>query len=172
MRLSFAFFTLGGLAIAFGAPSSRNVHHVVHEKRTVEPLDWEMSRRLESHKILPVRIGLKQQNIGRIEDMLLSVSHPDSPDYGKHWSAKQVVDAFAPKEESIRAVLGWLQEFGISSDRPKISANKGWIHLNATTAEVEELLNTEYHVYTHTETGEEQIGIFSVSPWYHSYTDH
>ena len=35
--------------------------------------------------------------------------------------------------------------------------NKGWIHLNASTYEVENLLNTEYHVYTHP-SGDTQIG--------------
>lgn len=87
----------------------------------------------------------------------MAVSHPDSPDYGKHWTLEQVVDTFAPTEETIRKVFDWLQGSGFSSERIKISGNKGWIQVDATVAEVEELLDAEYHVYKHSETGEEQI---------------
>ena len=35
------------------------------------------------------------------------------------------------------------------SDRFRFSLNKGWIYVNASTSKVENLLNTEYHLYTH-----------------------
>ena len=93
----------------------------------------------------------------RLEEMLLEVSHPESPRYAQHYSASEVVDLFAPSKETIEAVSGWLTDSGISRDRLRLSANKGWIYVNATIAEVEELLKTEYHVYTHP-SGDEQIG--------------
>jgi tripeptidyl-peptidase-1 len=109
-----------------------------------------------------MRFGLAQQNMHRLEELLLEVSHPESPKYGQHYSAGEVVDTFAPSRETIEAVTQWLTEAGISRDRLRLSASKGWIQLNATAAEVEELLQTEYHVWTHP-SGDEQISCHSYS---------
>ena len=147
---------LGTLVAA--APSKNGVTHVVHEKRAAQPLDWVQSRRLEAHKVLPMRFGLTQQNMHRLEELLLEVSHPESEKYGQHYTAAQVVDTFAPSEDAIAAVTNWLVESGFSRDRLRLSVNKAWIQVNATTAEVEELLKAEYHVYSHPETGDEQFG--------------
>ncbi|KDR74449.1 hypothetical protein GALMADRAFT_227502 [Galerina marginata CBS 339.88] len=160
MRLAAA-FSLILATLANAVPSPRS-HHVVHERRAVEPLDWNQDRRLEPHRILPMRFGLAQQNMHRLEELLLEVSHPESPKYGQHYSAAEVVETFAPSAASIATVTQWLTESGISRDRLRLSANKGWIHFNATAAEAEELLQTEYHVFTHS-SGEEQIGCHSYS---------
>lgn len=163
MRFPLVVFSLGlgYFSFCISAPSSTiRTNHVIHEKRAVEPqaLDWTISHRPEGHKRLPLRIGLTQQNVQNLEDMLMAISHPDSSEYGKHWTPQQVVDTFAPAEETVRKVVGWLKESGFSTEKIKMSANKGWLQIDASVAEVEELLNTEYHVYKHLETGEEQIG--------------
>ena len=101
-----------------------------------------------------MRFGLTQQNLHKLEEMLVSVSHPESP---KHFTPLEVVDTFAPSEETISAVTNWLVNSGFSRYRLRLSANKGWIHLNASTSEIENLLNTEYHLYTHS-SGDTQLG--------------
>ncbi|THH07970.1 hypothetical protein EW146_g9146 [Bondarzewia mesenterica] len=149
-------------AAALALPSSRTTTTVVHEKRAAEPIGWEKSRRLEPYKVLPLRIGLKQQNIHRLDELLTSISHPDSPSYGQHWSPEEIVDLFAPADHTVSAVKDWLNDAGFSGDRLRHSINKGWIEVNATVAEVEELLNTKYHVYSHP-SGVEQISCHSYS---------
>ena len=141
---------------AFAVPSPRP-DHAVHETRAAEPIHWVKTARLDSDKILPMRFGLAQQNLHRLEEMLMSVSHPDSPRYAQHFTAMEIIDTFAPSEETISAVTNWLVGSGISRDRLRFSTDKGWIHLDASTSEVEDLLNTEYHVYTHP-SGDKQIG--------------
>ncbi|KAG6845624.1 hypothetical protein H0H87_006677 [Tephrocybe sp. NHM501043] len=148
-------------AVSLAAPSPRT-NHVLHEKRAADLIDWIRARRLESHKVLPMRFGLAQRNLHRVEEMLMAVSHPDSATYGKHWTPAQVVDTFAPSKETIDAVVEWLSASGISTDRLRLSASKGWIDVNATVAEVEDLIKAEYHVYSH-ESGYEQIGCESYS---------
>ncbi|CAL1713696.1 unnamed protein product [Somion occarium] len=149
------------IAVTFALPS-RRFNHVIHERRAVEPVDWVRTRKLEADKVLPMRFGLTQQNLHRVEEMLMAVSHPNSVDYGKHLSAVDVVNAFAPSVETIAAVTEWLTEAGLHKDRLRLSASKGWIEVNATTEEVEQLLDTEYHVYTHS-SGVEQISCHSYS---------
>lgn len=100
---------------------------------------------------------LKQKNIDHIEKWLMDVSHPGSSNYGKHWTPQKVADAFAPKKESVDAVRNWLHVAGFSPDRIRLSNSRGWLEMNATTAEVEQLLKAEYHVYSH-EYGAQHIG--------------
>ena len=151
--LAFVAVTLLGVASAVSPRSD----DVVHETRVSEPANWIKAGRLDSNKVLPMRIGLIQQNLHRLEEMLMSVSHPESPRYAQHFTPMEIVDIFAPSEETISAVTNWLVESGFSRDRLRLSPNKGWIHMNASTSEVENLLNTEYHVYTHP-SGDTQIG--------------
>lgn len=146
-------WTLGSLVhLAFSS-------HVVHEKRLVDPTDhdWTLARRLESHKVFRMRIGLVQRNLHLIDELVMSVSHPDSPTYGQHWSAEKVLETFAPADSSVSAVKDWLSDEGLQWERIKISPNRGWIEVNVTAAEAERLLQTEYNVYSHS-SGVEQIG--------------
>ena len=155
MRSFFPFF-LTLLGVAFAVPSPRS-DYVVHESRPANPIHWAKTGRLDSNMVLPMRFGLVQQNLHRLEEMLMSVSHPESPNYAQHFTPMEVVDAFAPSEETISAVINWLVDSGFTRDRLRLSPNRGWIHVNASTSEVEKLLNTEYHVYTHS-SGDTQIG--------------
>jgi tripeptidyl-peptidase-1 len=129
----------------------------MHEKRAHEPLDWALARRAEPDRILPLRIGLTQSNLEQLEDLLMAMSHPESPDYGKHWTPARVVEHFAPAPETVDKVAEWLRNEGIAAERVKMSPSRGWIEVaNATVKEVEELLGTEYHIFTH-DSGVEQI---------------
>jgi tripeptidyl-peptidase I len=60
---------------------------------------------------------------------------------------------FAPSEDSVAAVRDWLISSGIAPQRITHSDNKGWLAFDATVAEAEELLLTEYHIYEHKATG-------------------
>lgn len=47
----------------------------------------------------------------------------------------------------------------MARDRVHVSKTKGWVMLNATVAEAEALLATEYHVFEH-DSGKEHVGMF------------
>ena len=140
-------FTVGSLAVsAFSAP---NVPHTVHEKRDRIPLGWRKGERLQSHELLPMRIALTQSNMDRLEELLMEVSHPDSPSFGKHYTPQEIAHTFAPSNETIEAVTEWLYSAGIPLDRVSKSQSLGWLSFDATVAEAEDLLQTKYHRYTH-----------------------
>ncbi|KAI9838619.1 MAG: hypothetical protein M1819_004933 [Sarea resinae] len=152
--------TVGFLALsALASPAAR---HVVHEKRSSAPPGWRKHTKLNGDTVLPVKIALTQQNLHRGDEFLMDVSHPDSPNFGKHWSAKQVAEMFAPSEESVDKVKGWLASSGISTDRVKQSQSLSWLNVNATVDEVERLLQTEYYLYQH-HTGHPHIACDSYS---------
>ncbi|TBU55600.1 subtilisin-like protein [Dichomitus squalens] len=128
---------------------------VLHESRSFVPNGWTPVRRAGGHQRIPLKIGLVQPNLASIEEYLMDVSHPDSPNYGNHWTPAKVAETFRPTPESVDTVRAWLHKSGIEPHRVKLTG--GWLTANVTIAEAEELLGTEYYVYEH-ETGVSHIG--------------
>jgi tripeptidyl-peptidase-1 len=85
-----AFSVLAARSIA--APYSR---YVIHEKRDnnmlkLIPRDDTLNR----EATIPLSIGLVQRNLAHADQFLMDVSHPHSPNYGKHWTPKKVEQNF------------------------------------------------------------------------------
>jgi tripeptidyl-peptidase I len=53
-----------------------------------------------------------------------SSSHPDSANYGKHLTAAETTDLFAPSKETVKTVWDWLVSSGIEPHRLSQSRNK------------------------------------------------
>jgi tripeptidyl-peptidase-1 len=140
---------------SIAAPTAKR--HVIHERRDRIPLNWTKSSKLNADSILPLRIGLTQSNLDKAEELLWEVSHPDSPNFGKHWSAKQVAETFAPSDEAVAMVFQWLSEAGITADRVKQSQGLNWVYAEVTVEEAENLLKTEYYTYKHSQTGQAHV---------------
>ncbi|KAI0967950.1 peptidase S8/S53 domain-containing protein [Xylaria arbuscula] len=133
--------------------------HIRHEKRTAgQGSAWAKVERAKNGVVLPVRIGLRQHNLMDGHSLLMDISNPKSENYGKHLSAQEVVDFFAPLEESVEAVKDWLVEAGIQAHTISQSANKQWVQFDAPVDQVEDLLMTNYHVWEHKATGAKDIG--------------
>lgn len=144
------------LALLSSAEPALSPYHV-HEKRAQSPPGWSLARRYDAASTIPLRFALKQRNIQNIGDYLYDVSHPKSPNYGKHWTAGDVARTFAPGDETINTVRSWLVASGIGEERIVLGRTKGWIQVNVTVEEAEQLMNTEYNVYTHA-SGKEHVG--------------
>ena len=145
---------LGSLLFA-GSLAFPTRNHVVHEKRHA-PLRLHKRERIDPDAIIPIRIALRQTNLEAGHDMLMDVSHPSSSNYGKHLSAQEVHDMFAPAEESVNAVKDWLFEHGLGEDDVMHYDNKGWLALDIPASRAESLLNTEYYEYE--SSGSHRIG--------------
>jgi len=131
--------------------------YVIHEKRHRVPSGWSIARRYNSASILPLRFGLTQSNLHRIDEFLNDVAHPHSPNYSKHWSPKQVAETFAPSAEAVDTVRSWLLNNGFDPQRVRVKSTGAWIEVNATVEEAERLLRTEYYIYQH-ENGRKHVG--------------
>ncbi|KAL8699547.1 MAG: hypothetical protein Q9201_005949 [Fulgogasparrea decipioides] len=107
-----------------------------------------------------MRIALTQSNLDKAEEFLMDVSHPDSPNFGKHWTHEEIATKFAPSSETVETVTSWLTSSGIALERISRSQSLGWLKFDATVAEAESLLKTEYHVYKH-ETGKPHVSCSS-----------
>ncbi|KAL8714417.1 MAG: hypothetical protein Q9220_001750 [cf. Caloplaca sp. 1 TL-2023] len=150
----FSLFTL--TALAAGSLALPSINHVVHEKRNRLPPGWQYHEKLGSSEVLPMKIALTQSNLDKAEEFLLDVSHPDSPNFGKHWTHEDIANKFAPSAETVDTVKSWLTSSGIAPERISRSQSLGWLKFDATVAEAESLLKTEYHLFKHT-TGKPHV---------------
>lgn len=96
-----------------------------------------------------MRIGLKQRNLEAGHNKLMDISNPGSENFGRHMTAEEVIDFFAPEPSTTDAVLDWIVASGISADRVSVSTNKQWIQFDATATEAENLLFAEFFVWEH-----------------------
>ncbi|KZT61098.1 hypothetical protein CALCODRAFT_447953, partial [Calocera cornea HHB12733] len=145
--------------VAFALPAPSSGARRVHERRTSVPSAWVPVAEPYPATPIPLRIALTQANIDKAHDELMRVSDPSSPHFGKHWSAKEVAEFFAPSKESVDTVMAWLENEGISRSRVKQSQSLGWIEVSGVTvSEAESLLDTKYTVYTHEATGTPHLG--------------
>jgi tripeptidyl-peptidase I len=144
-------------AAAAASPTSGSPH-VLHEKRGTPSRSWVKRADVPGHAVLPFRIGLVQRNLERGHDLLMEVSDMNSPKYGQHYTADEVIDLFAPHQDSVDTVRNWLESAGIAAHRVGHSANKQWIMFDASVAEAEMLFKTKYHQWEHTGSGNMNIG--------------
>ncbi|KAK5163923.1 uncharacterized protein LTR77_010318 [Saxophila tyrrhenica] len=103
-----------------------------------------------------MRIALRQNNLEYGHDHLMDVSHPSSSNYGKHWSAGEAHDYFAPSDETVGAVKDWLLSYGIHENDIFHYENKGWLAVDLPASHAESMLNTEYFEYA--TSGSHRIG--------------
>jgi tripeptidyl-peptidase-1 len=81
MRFGCVVQILAALAAVVSASPVTSSGHVVHERRDSPPVKWRRHSRLHPTTVIPVRIGLAQQNLHRAEEFINQVSHPESADY-------------------------------------------------------------------------------------------
>lgn len=104
-----------------GVPSS----HVLHERQLSHwSRTWEKKSKVKKSALLPMRIGLRQLNLQDGHDLLMERSNPESPNFGKRMSPREVIDFFAPPRESVEIVRDWLVGGGINVTRITQSVNK------------------------------------------------
>ncbi|KAJ2980290.1 hypothetical protein NQ176_g2734 [Zarea fungicola] len=147
-----AIFLSAFVAAALGIP----ITDVVHDKRDVS--GFVKREALASSTLIPVRIALKQRNLDQGMDRLMAVSDPDSAQYGKHYSAEQVKELFAPAEESVASVKRWLVNAGVPAKVIRSPTSSGWVDFHATVDQLEKMLKTRYNIYEDAQTGSQLVG--------------
>ncbi|KAJ5754101.1 peptidase S8/S53 domain-containing protein [Penicillium nucicola] len=138
------------------APAS----HILHERQNAHWSErWAKRDRIHARTLLPMRIGLVQRNLAVGADLLRKISDPTSEDYGKHLSAEEVIDLFAPTEATIAHIKEWLMSSGIRDEIISLSANKQWIQFDAHAGEVEDLLLTNFFEYEQLASGSRTVAV-------------
>lgn len=89
--MKYCFLALSWAALVSAMPALAPNSYAIHEKREFTDANWiqrdvDLDRRL----VFPMSIGLTQRNLDESHGFLMDVSDPESPNYGKYWSAKKV----------------------------------------------------------------------------------
>ncbi|KAI0391758.1 tripeptidyl-peptidase 1 precursor [Xylariaceae sp. FL0594] len=111
------------------------------------PRHWTKVRRAPADHVMQIQIGLKQSNFDELEKQLYEVSDPSHPKYGQHLSAEDVEKLVKPTKETSDLVHEWLESNGVKPT--SYSAAGDWITVKLPISQIEQLLDTEYHVFEH-----------------------
>lgn len=154
--MHFSLPVVAAFAALCAALPRAEVPHVMHEKRGIHApqtsAGYVKRSELPGSALLPVRIGLTQNNLEHGHNLLMDISNPGSPNYAKHLTVDEVHDLFAPSMEAVKAVSEWLRLAGVKEFTQ--SANKQWMQLDLTAEELGSLLRTKYHEYEHVDSGD------------------
>jgi tripeptidyl-peptidase-1 len=86
---------------------------------------------------------------------LEQASTPSSPTF-REWLTKEQVESFAsPSTETVQAVTEWLSSFGITPTPATPSGD--WLKFSVPVSTANHLLNTEFSVFNHTESGQMSV---------------
>jgi len=157
-------FTAGLASLATSVTGLPSSEYVVHEARSPTTTGqstshsrWKRGSRLDPDAIVPLRIGLTQNNLHLGPDKLMEVAHPSSGNFGKHLTEDEVHGFFAPSDDTFSAVHSWLVGVGINETDIRRYANKGWLAVDLPVSKVEDMFRAQYHEHE-SEEGVLKIG--------------
>uniref|UniRef100_A0A6Q2YSX8 Tripeptidyl-peptidase 1 n=1 Tax=Esox lucius TaxID=8010 RepID=A0A6Q2YSX8_ESOLU len=95
---------------------------------------------------IELTFALRQQNLDRLEDLLLLVSDPSSPQYGKYLTLEEVTALVRPSQLTQKVVRQWLQSNGVSNCQTVLTQDFLQCSMTAQVAEAV-LPGSEFHRY-------------------------
>ncbi|XP_005992753.1 tripeptidyl-peptidase 1 isoform X2 [Latimeria chalumnae] len=79
------------------------------------PVGWTHLGLVEATDTVILTFALKQQNTDRLKELLISVSDPDSLQYGKYLSLNELSALVQPSELTSHTVHEWLLNYGVEN---------------------------------------------------------
>ncbi|KAJ7265375.1 tripeptidyl peptidase A [Mycena haematopus] len=140
------------VALAFALPSKDCEHQV--KEAVVPPRSWTIVGPAPPDHFIKLRIGLPQSNFDVLEDHLYAVSDPYHERYGAHLTKEEIEELVAPHPDSVSAVNQWLSSHGIQEEDISRSGAGDWLTIRVPVSLVEKMLDTKYHVWKHTTSGD------------------
>lgn len=100
--------------------------------------------------LIRLQLGLKQSRFDELEKQLYETSDPDHDRYGNHLTVEEVNNLVKPDEDALVQVHEWLREY-VDLDSIRYSSAKDFLSVTLPVARIEEMLQTRYGVYRHTD---------------------
>eukprot|EP00051_Salpingoeca_urceolata_P028123 m.485131 g.485131 ORF g.485131 m.485131 type:complete len:560 (-) comp23662_c0_seq1:50-1729(-) len=120
------------------------------------PVGWKLLETLDRQESkLTVHFGVRRSaaTTERLHHKFLTVSDPDHPDYGNHWSRSELQAAVASAPEDVAAVVDWVRSSTADfQDDVVVSVNScnDMVTVNAQVAALEQLLSVIIHSFQST----------------------
>ncbi|KAF9520881.1 hypothetical protein BS47DRAFT_1335562 [Hydnum rufescens UP504] len=166
--------TLVGFACAVHLPNVvRPGTYFAIKSSAKAPQGWVKYSTPSPHQVITLRIALQQPNFHKLEEELLEISNPANPRWTEHLTKEQVEKLAAPHPTSLLLVDEYLASNGVDMSSVQRSPAKDWLIIDVTVAQAERLLNTEYAVFKHVQSGSEIVRApsYSLPLYLHDHVD-
>ena len=118
----------------------------------VSAWDWKDAN-LAADEPIKLRVALQQQNVALFEQIVLDVSTPDHPRYGKHMQGHEIKALLKPTHIASNAVISWLQDYNITA----IEDDGDWVNFRTNVATANRMLDTDFQWYIGDYKGQERL---------------
>jgi len=140
---------------AIAVVSAQDVFLASPQLKSIEPAiastgAWKVKGPSAGTQLLELTFAVKQQNVDKLQEKLLAVSVPTSPEYGKHLTNEQVHDLVAPLPADIEKVMAFLASHGVAG-RP-LTPNSDIIGATVPVTLAEKMLAAKYEELSHEST--------------------
>ncbi|KZV66414.1 subtilisin-like protein [Peniophora sp. CONT] len=149
-------------ALAWASLASASTTHLLKE-RVAPPRNWNRLDAAPRDHVIPLKFALPQPRFDELEDHLLAVSDPEHSRYGAHLSKEEVDELVRPEQESIDVVDAWLKELGFGEEDVTRSSAMDWVMIMVPVGMAEDMLDTTFHTWQHTESGHVTVRTTSYS---------
>ncbi|OJT13117.1 Tripeptidyl-peptidase sed3 [Trametes pubescens] len=133
----------------------------LHEVRDEVPDGFVHSGAAPQDTVLNLRLALVQSDTAGLQKALMDVSTPSSALYGQHLTKEEVEKFVAPSADSVAAVNAWFAENGITAKT--VSPAGDWLSFSIPVSQANDLLDADFSVFTHQETGQTSIRTLAYS---------
>ncbi|KAJ7090777.1 family S53 protease-like protein [Mycena belliarum] len=135
------------LLAALAAVAVASATMVVHESRAVAPEGFVRQGAAAADEMLTLRVALAANNLAGLEEKLMSVSTPGSPDF-RQWLSMDEVKAFMqPSQETVTAFNAFATANGLTPT--VISPNGDWVAITLPVAQANKLFAAQFDVFAH-----------------------
>lgn len=117
---------------------------------------WVRQSKVTDHEFISITIALASPDPQPAVQALLSVSDPNSHQYGRFWCKEDVRTKFSSSPEVISLVLSWLHREGVAAQQ--IHRESGLLHVTGSVYHIQQLLHTTIFQYEHRLTGVHEHG--------------
>ncbi|OJA14334.1 hypothetical protein AZE42_10497 [Rhizopogon vesiculosus] len=143
--------------------SFNGCQHKVKESIHGPPRGWYKHAPAPKHHVLELKIALPQPKFPELEQHLWEVSDPSHARYGAHLSKEETDALMAPHPETLDIVSEWLASHGLAEEDLIRSSANDWVTIRVPVGLAEDMLDTTYHVYKDSTTGESMVRTTSYS---------
>lgn len=104
--------------------------------------DWVLIKRAPATHPILLKLIFSLPQFSTVENHLYSVSDPESPRYGQHFTLHDVRDFLRPRNDALEAVDEWLKQHEFNTTSLLRSPSFDWIKLETIVGKAEEMMNT------------------------------
>ncbi|KAJ7751459.1 subtilisin-like protein [Mycena metata] len=134
---------------------------VVHESRRAAPAGFVKQGTAPANATITLRVGLASNNVGGLEERLMSIATPGSAEF-RHWLAMDEVKAFMkPSVETLSAFDSFATANGLSPS--VISPSGDWASITLPISQANDLFAAQFQVFTHPSLAQPIMRTLSVS---------